>query len=614
MKNKERSARSSLSTMGRLAREIGQYKKPALLSPLCTLLCVVLEILIPYLTASIIDDGISVGNMGHVVRIGALMAAMALLAMFFGVRAGEYSARASTGFAANLRDAMYRNIQTYSFASIDKFSTAGLVTRLTTDVTNMQNAFQMIMMVCARAPVTLIAALVMAFSINARLSLVFLCVMAVLMVAIVIVIPMAMRYFKQMFRKYDAVNAAVKENVGAIRVVKAFVREDHENDKFRNAADDLYRNSISAERIVSFMQPIMMGSVYVCILLLSWLGAQMIVSRTGLTTGELTSLLSYVMNILMSLMMLSMVFVMVTQSMAAAQRVEEVLDEHTDIVSPENALTTVKDGSIDFEHVSFSYRRSGGRPVLSDINLHIRSGETIGILGGTGSSKSSLVSLISRLYDVTDGCVRVGGEDVRRYDLETLRNEVSVVLQKNVLFSGTILDNLRWGDEHATEEQCREACRLACADEFIERFPDGYNTVIERGGTNVSGGQKQRLCIARALLKQPKVLVLDDSTSAVDTATDAKIRRALRTHIPGTTKLIIAQRISSIEDADRVIVLDDGRVAAFDTPANLLATCPIYQEVYNSQIGSGSGDFDEASLRDGHAAGHVSAQKGGERA
>ena len=614
MKNKERSARSSLSTMGRLAREIRQYKKPALLSPLCTLLCVVLEILIPYLTASIIDDGISVGNMGHVVRIGALMAVMALLAMFFGVRAGEYSARASTGFAANLRDAMYRNIQTYSFASIDKFSTAGLVTRLTTDVTNMQNAFQMIMMVCARAPVTLIAALVMAFSINARLSLVFLCVMAVLMVAIVIVIPMAMRYFKQMFRKYDAVNAAVKENVGAIRVVKAFVREDHENDKFTAAADDLYRNSISAERIVSFMQPIMMGSVYVCILLLSWLGAQMIVSRTGLTTGELTSLLSYVMNILMSLMMLSMVFVMVTQSMAAAQRVGEVLDEHTDIVSPENALTTVKDGSIDFEHVSFSYRRSGGRPVLSDINLHIRSGETIGILGGTGSSKSSLVSLISRLYDVTDGCVRVGGEDVRRYDLETLRNEVSVVLQKNVLFSGTILDNLRWGDEHATEEQCREACRLACADEFIERFPDGYNTVIERGGTNVSGGQKQRLCIARALLKQPKVLVLDDSTSAVDTATDAKIRRALRTHIPGTTKLIIAQRISSIEDADRVIVLDDGRVAAFDTPANLLATCPIYQEVYNSQIGSGSGDFDEASLRDGHAAGNVSAQKGGERA
>ena len=614
MKNKERSARSSLGTMGRLAREIRQYKKPALLSPLCTLICVVLEILIPYLTASIIDDGISVGNMGHVVRIGALMAVMALLAMFFGVRAGEYSARASTSFAANLRDAMYRNIQTYSFASIDKFSTAGLVTRLTTDVTNMQNAFQMIMMVCARAPVTLIAALVMAFSINARLSLVFLCVMAVLLAAIVIVIPMALRYFKQMFRKYDAVNAVVKENVGAIRVVKAFVREEHENDKFTATADDLYRNSISAERIVSFMQPIMMGSVYVCILLLSWLGAQMIVSRTGLTTGELTSLLSYVMNILMSLMMLSMVFVMVTQSMAAAQRVEEVLDEHTDIVSPENALTAVRDGSIDFEHVSFSYRKSGGRPVLSDVNLHIRSGETIGILGGTGSSKSSLVSLISRLYDVTDGCVRVGGEDVRRYDLETLRNEVSVVLQKNVLFSGTILDNLRWGDEHATEEQCREACRLACADEFIERFPDGYNTVIERGGTNVSGGQKQRLCIARALLKKPKVLVLDDSTSAVDTATDAKIRKALRTHIPGTTKLIIAQRISSIEDADRVIVLDDGRVAAFDTPENLLATCPIYQEVAGSQAGSGSGDFDEASLRDDHAAGQASAQKGGERA
>ena len=606
----ERGARGSLGTMGRLAREIGQYRRDALLSPLCTLLCVVLEILIPYLTASIIDDGIAVGDMGHVLRTGALMAAMALAAMFFGVRAGEHSARASTGFAANLREAMYGNIQTYSFASIDKFSTAGLVTRLTTDVTNMQNAFQMILMVCARAPVTLVAALVMAFSINARLSLIFLCVMAVLLIAITIVILMAMRYFKQMFRKYDAVNAVVKENVGAIRVVKAFVREDHENGKFTAAADDLYGNSISAERIVSFMQPIMMGSVYVCILLLSWLGAQMIVSQTGLTTGELTSLLSYVMNILMSLMMLSMVFVMVTQSMAAAQRVCEVLDEKTDVASPEGGLTHVADGSIDFEHVSFSYRRSGGRPVLSDVSLHIDSGETIGVLGGTGSSKSSLVSLISRLYDVTDGCVRVGGEDVRRYDLETLRSEVSVVLQKNVLFSGTILDNLRWGDENATEEQCREACRLACADEFIERFPDGYNTVIERGGTNVSGGQKQRLCIARALLKRPKVLILDDSTSAVDTATDAKIRRALRTHIPGTTKLIIAQRISSIEDADRVIVLDDGRVAAFDTPENLLATCPIYQEVYNSQTGTGNGDFDEASLRDAPA----QAQKGGARA
>ena len=607
---KEKGGRGSLSTMARLGREIGAYRRDALLSPLCTLLCVVLEILIPYLTASIIDKGIAVGDMGHVVRIGALMAVMALLAMFFGVRAGIYSARASTGFAANLREAMYRNIQTYSFSNIDRFSTAGLVTRLTTDVTSMQNAFQMIMMVCARAPVTLISALVMAFSINARLSLIFLCVMAVLLAAISIVIPMALRYFRQMFRKYDAVNAVVKENVGAIRVVKAFVREEHENEKFGGAADDLYRNSISAERIVSFMQPIMMGSVYVCILLLSWLGAQMIVSQTGLTTGELTSLLSYVMNILMSLMMLSMVFVMVTQSMAAAQRVEEVLDERTDVASPKNGLTRVADGSIDFDHVSFSYRRSGGRPVLSDVNLHIDSGETIGILGGTGSPKSSLVSLISRLYDVTDGAVRVGGKDVRSYDLETLRGEVAVVLQKNVLFSGTILDNLRWGDEHATEEQCREACRLACADEFIERFPDGYQTVIERGGTNVSGGQKQRLCIARALLRRPKVLILDDSTSAVDTATDAKIRAALRTHIPGTTKLIIAQRISSIEDADRVIVLDDGRVAAFDTPENLLKACPIYQEVYNSQIGSGSGDFDEASLRDDHAA----AQKGGVRA
>ena len=421
---------------------------------------------------------------------------------------------------------------------------------------------------------------------------------------------MAMRYFKQMFKKYDVVNGAIKENVGAIRVVKSFVREEYENEKFRKAAGELYSNSVSAEKIISFNHPIMMICVYACILLISWFGARMIVSGTGLTTGELTSLLAYIMNILMSLMMISMVFVMITQSMAAAQRIEEVLDEEIDIVSPENAVTSVRDGSIDFQDVFFSYKKEGdktGKPVLSDIDLHIRSGETIGVIGGTGSSKSSLVNLISRLYDVDSGSVMVGGVDVRQYDVSTLRSEVSVVLQKNVLFSGTILDNLRWGDENATEEQCREACRLACADEFIQSFPDGYHTRIERGGSNVSGGQKQRLCIARALLKRPKVLILDDSTSAVDTATDAKIREALRTHIPGTTKIIIAQRIASVEDADRVLVMDEGRIAAFDTPERLLETCPIYQEVYSSQAQSGSGDFDEDSKRDSFA-------KGGDRA
>ena len=613
MKNKEEfpDMNDKLATGKRLAGHIGQYRRDALLSPLCTIGCVILEILIPYMTASIIDDGIAAGNMAHVVKIGLLMAAMALLAMGFGVKANQFSARASTGFACNLRQAMFENIQRFSLSNIDKFSTAGLVTRLTTDVTNVQNAFQMILMVCTRAPVTLIVALMMALSINARLSMVFLCVMLVLGVALFILIPMSMRYFKQMFRKYDVVNGTIKENVGAIRVVKAFVREDYENSKFKHAAEDLYKNSVSAEKIISLNMPVVMGCVYACILLISWFGAKMIVGGTGLTTGQLTSLLSYIMNILMSLMMISMIFVMLSQSVAAAQRIEEVLCEQADIVSPADAVKQVADGSIDFENVAFSYRKSaqgGGTPVLSDVSLHIRSGETIGIIGGTGSSKSSLVNLISRLYDVDSGCVKVGGVDVRRYDLETLRSEVSVVLQKNVLFSGTILDNLRWGDESATEEECREACRLACADEFIESFPDGYNTRIERGGTNVSGGQKQRLCIARALLGKPKVLILDDSTSAVDTATDAKIRAALRTHIPGTTKLIIAQRIASVEDADRVLVMDEGRVAAFDTPENLLATCPIYQEVFSSQAGAGSGDFDEAAKRDSRQA------KGGARA
>ena len=586
-------------TGARIAKEIRQYKKDALLSPMYTTLCVVLEILIPYLTASIIDKGIAVGDMEHVAKIGSLMAVMAVLAMFCGMRAGIHSARASTGLAANLRESMFGRIQDYSFSNIDRFSTAGLVTRLTTDVTNIQNAFQVILQICTRAPVTLIVALFMAFSISAKLSTVFLVAIAFLGVMIVILIPKAMRYFRQMFRKYDAVNGVVKENVGAIRVVKAFVREEYEDEKFSGAADDLFKNSISAERIISFSMPIMQLTVYACILVISWFGAKMIVSQTGLTTGELTSLLSYVMNILMSLMMLSMVFVMVTQSAAAAQRIEEVLEEQPDITSPENAVKTVKDGSIDFDHVTFAYQQRSGKPVLSDIDLHIQSGETIGIMGGTGSSKSSLVNLISRLYDVTAGEVRVGGVDVRRYDVKSLRDAVSVVLQNNVLFSGTIYDNLRWGDKNATDEQCREACHLACADEFIERFPEKYDTRIERGGTNVSGGQKQRLCIARALLKKPKVLILDDSTSAVDTATDAKIREAMRTHIPGTTKIIIAQRISSIQDADRVLVLDNGRVNAFDTPENLLKTNAIYQEVYNSQVGNGGGDFDEAAMKGG---------------
>ena len=591
----------------RLIREVKQYKLPAFLSPLFTVCCVFLEILIPYLTASIIDKGIALGDMGHVVKIGLVMILFTLLACFCGVMAGRLSAKASTGFAYNLRNAMFENIQTFSFKNIDKFSTAGLVTRLTTDVMHIQNSFQMILMMCTRAPSTLLIALFMAISINARLSMIFLCVMAVLIVMLCILVPMAMKYFKLMFKKYDQINAVIKENIGAIRVVKSFVREDYENKKFKKAADELFNNSYLAERIMVLNGPIMQLCVNSCIILISWFGAKMIVGQTGLTTGELTSLLSYVMNILFSLMMLSMVFIMITQSAAAAQRIEEVLREEADITSPDKAVKAVIDGSIEFKDVAFSYYGKDGKRVLSGVNLHIRSGETIGILGGTGSGKTTLINLISRLYDATEGEVLVGGVDVRRYDIEQLRSEVAVILQKNVLFSGTVMDNLRWGKEDATEEECREACRLACADDFISRMPDGYNTRIERGGTNVSGGQKQRLCIARALLMKPKVLILDDSTSAVDTATDAKIRAAMRTHIPGTTKLIIAQRIASIEDADRVIVMDEGKIVAFDTPANLLETCPIYQEVYESQIGSGDGDFDEAAKRDEYQ------QKGGER-
>ena len=587
-----------LGAVKRLSGEVKQYKRDALLSPMFTTLCVILEIYIPYLTASIIDDGIAVGDMAHVAKIGAAMIVMALLAAWFGVMAGTYSSRASTGFACNLRETMFDRIQNFSFKNIDRFSTAGLVTRMTTDVSSVQMAFQMIMIMCTRAPMTMIVALVMAISISPRLSVIFLAVMVVLITLLMLLVPMAMKYFSAMFKKYDALNAVIKENVGAIRVVKAFVREEHENEKFKKAAGDVFDNSVAAEKILSLNNPMMMTCVRVCTLLISWFGAQMIVKGTGLTTGELTSLLSYVMNILMSLMMLSMVYVMVTQSAAAAERIDEVLTEKIDIVSPENAVTTVADGSIDFDGVAFSYHGKDGKRVLDNISLHIASGETVGVIGGTGSSKSTLVSLISRLYDVTEGSVKVGGVDVRKYDVEALREQVAVVLQKNVLFSGTVLDNLRWGNPDATQEECREACRMACADEFVSAMPDGYNTRIERGGTNVSGGQKQRLCIARALLAKPKVLILDDSTSAVDTATDAKIRAAMRKAIPGTTKIIIAQRIASVEDADRVLVLDDGRISGFDTPANLMEHNAIYREVATSQAGSGCGDFDEAAMKD----------------
>jgi len=604
---KDTGKRSLFAAVRNLAGEVKQYKKDAFLSPMYTVLCVILEIYIPYLTASIIDDGIAVGNLTHVVKIGLLMMLMAVLAALFGIKSGRHSSRASTGFACNLRETMFAKIQTYSFKNIDKFSTAGLVTRMTTDVNSVQMAFQMVMQMCTRAPMTMIVALVMALSISGKLSLIFFAVMIVLMTLLVILVPMAMKYFKQMFKKYDAINAVIKENIGSIRVVKAFVREEHENEKFKKAADDVFNNSVAAERIMSLNNPIMMTCVRTCTLLISWFGAQMIVKGTGLTTGELTSLLSYVMNILFSLMMLSMVYVMITQSAAAVERIDEVLTEAPDIVSPENAVQHVQDGAIDFENVAFSYHGRGGKRVLENINLHIASGETIGVIGGTGSSKSTLVSLISRLYDATEGTVKVGGVNVRDYDVEALRSEVSVVLQKNVLFSGTVLENLRWGNENATEEECREACRLACADEFVSAMPEGYNTRIERGGTNVSGGQKQRLCIARALLAKPKVLILDDSTSAVDTATDAKIRAAMKRTIPGTTKIIIAQRIASVEDADRVLVLDDGRISGFDTPQNLMRTNAIYQEVATSQQGSGSGDFDEASMKDSHE------KKGGER-
>lgn len=574
-----------------LAAQVKEFKKASILTPFFMILEVIMEMIIPFLMASIIDDGVEKGNISHIYAVGACMVVVAAVGLFAGVMGGKYGAKASTGFAKNLRKAMYDNIQTFSFASIDKYSTAGLITRLTTDVTNLQNAYQMILRMFTRAPASLICAMIMAFSINAKLATIYLIAVIFLGGCLCLIMSRATKYFQQVFQKYDDLNASVQENITGIRVVKAYVREDYEKQKFKEASGSVYRMFVKAEKILTFNAPLMQLTVYSCILGISWLGAKMIVSDS-LTTGELMSLLAYCMNILMSLMMLSMIFVMVTMSMASARRVSEVINEKTDLVNPQNPLTELKDGSIRFEHVNFSYRKGSKEPVLKDINLSIHAGETIGIIGGTGSAKSSLVNLISRLYDVTEGTVYVGGKDVRRYDLDTLRNEVAVVLQKNVLFSGSILDNLRWGDENATEEECRRACTLACADEFIQKMPDGYNTHIEQGGSNVSGGQKQRLCIARALLKKPKILILDDSTSAVDTATDAKIRKAFAEEIPDTTKLIIAQRISSIQNADRIIVMENGNVHGFGTHEELLQNDQIYRDVYESQM-NGSGDFDE---------------------
>lgn len=574
-----------------LLAQVKQYKKASIITPLLTILEAVMELLIPMAMASMIDDGIEKGDLRHVFLCGGIMLVMAGLSLAFGILAGRTAAYASSGFACNLRDGMFENIQTFSFRNIDKFSTAGLVTRLTTDVTNLQNSYQMILRLCTRAPIMLVFAMVMAVIINPRLSMVFVIAIVILGGFLAMVVRRAMPLFEQVFDRYDELNASVQENISGIRVVKAFVREDYENKKFTKAADHIYEMFVKAEATVTLNNPIMMLVVYACILSLSWLGAKMIVGGS-MTTGELTSMFSYVMNILISLMMLSMIFVMLTLSMASARRITEVLNEQADLVSPENADFDIPDGSVDFEHVSFAYGNGNGKPVLTDINLHVKAGETIGIIGGTGSAKSSLVNLISRLYDVQEGSVKVGGKDVRTYDLETLRNEVSVVLQKNVLFSGTILENLRWGDKNAAREDCIRVCKMACAHEFISQFPDGYDTHIEQGGTNVSGGQKQRLCIARALLKKPKILVLDDSTSAVDTATDARIRKAFREEIPDTTKFIIAQRISSIQDADRILVLDNGKIDGFDTHENLLKTNEIYREVYESQT-QGGGDFDQ---------------------
>lgn len=574
-----------------LAKHIKGFVKESVLTPLFMILEVVAEMLIPLIMSSMIDDGINKGDMQHIITTGLLMGACALIGLFGGVMGGIYGAKASAGFAKNLRMAMFENIQSYSFANIDKFSTAGLVTRLTTDVTNIQNAYQMILRMCFRAPFSLIIAMTMTFIINAKLACIYLMAIVFLSIVLGFLLKFTYKYFSQVFEKYDELNASIQENVSAIRVVKAFVREEHEVKKFNKAANNLYKLFVKAENAMVTVSPLMMLTVYGCIIAISWFGANMIVG-SELTTGELTSMLTYCMNILMSLLMVAMVFVMITMSLASARRISEVLNEESTLKNPENPDYNVENGSIDFENVSFSYNSTSEKPILNNINISIKSGETIGIIGGTGSSKTSLVNLIGRLYDVTDGVVKVGGKDVRSYDLETLRDEVSVVLQSNVLFSGTILDNLRWGNENATEEECINACRLACADDFIQSFPDKYNTYIEQGGTNVSGGQKQRLCIARALLKKPKILILDDSTSAVDTATDAKIRKAFRDEIPDTTKIIISQRISSVENADKIIVMDDGEISAIGTHDELVNSSPIYSEIYSAQTG-GSGDFDK---------------------
>ncbi len=574
-----------------LLGQVKEFKKASILTPIFMIGEVIVEMLIPFLMADIIDNGVEKGDMNYILRIGAVMLILALAGLWTGVMGGKYGARASAGFAKNLREAMFDRIQTFSFSNIDKFSTPSLVTRLTTDVTNLQNAYQMILRMFTRAPASMIVAMIMVFIINWKLALVYLAAVIFLGAIVMTIMRKATKYFQQAFPKYDVLNESIQENVTGIRVVKAFVREDYETDKLKKASKSIYDIFIKAEKIITWNMPVMQFTMYACILLVSWLGARMIVG-SELTTGELMSLLTYCLNILMSLMMLSFVFVMISMSEASARRICEILAEESNLKNPENPVEIVEDGSVEFNHVNFGYHKTSEEYVLQDINLSIKSGETIGIIGGTGSAKTSLVNMISRLYDVDEGTVKVGGRDVREYDMEALRNQVSVVLQKNVLFSGTILDNLRWGDLNATEEECRRACRLACADEFIEAMPDGYNTWIEQGGSNVSGGQRQRLCIARALLKKPKILILDDSTSAVDTATDARIRQAFLEEIPETTKLIIAQRISSVQNADRIIVMDDGKVNAFDTHENLVKNNEIYREVYESQL-RGNGDFDK---------------------
>ena len=575
-----------------IAAQIKEFRLVSILTPICMIGEVICEMIIPVLMGRIVDLGVMAGNVNYIMRTGAMMIAVALLGLLAGVLGGFFAARAGAGLARNLRKAMHDNIQSFSFSNIDHFSTSSLVTRLTTDVTNIQNAYMMILRMAMRAPSTMIVAMIMSFLISPRLASIYFIAVAALAVFMFFMMRSTTKYFKQVFERYDALNESVQENVSAIRVVKAYVREDYENNKFRRAAENIYAMFIRAEMRVVSITPVMMGVVYCTILMISWFGANMIVSNT-LSTGSLMSLLTYCMNILMSLMMLSMVFIMITMSEASARRISEVINEKSSLTNPQDPVMEVPDGSIRFEDVDFSYRPGSAEPVLKDISLDIRSGESIGIIGGTGSAKSSLVNLVSRLYDVTQGRILVGGHDVRDYDMDALRRQVAVVLQKNVLFSGTIYENLRWGDENATEEECRRACQLACADEFIEKMPEGYNTYIEQGGTNVSGGQKQRLCIARALLRKPKILILDDSTSAVDTATDARIRRAFQEEIPDTTRLIIAQRISSVQECDRIIVMDNGRVSGFGTHEELLAGNQIYREVYESQTGIGAdADFD----------------------